>query len=113
MSVLKKILSFLVNGLLAVLAAFGLDSPNRIVVALAPVFVAAAGWVAAEIANLLPGLPHLSPDTVTAVFIAGALFATTKILLWLHGWQLSESRSAVTTTPETGPSAGPVHEVGT
>jgi hypothetical protein len=90
---LNKVLSFIVNALLRLLAVVHLDSPNRIVVALSPVFAGAAGWIVTEFASLAPGA-NLTKDQVTAVFVAGALFASAKVLLWLHGWQQHEKRSA-------------------
>lgn len=116
------------QGVLWLLTTIGLDSPNRLVIALSPAFVAAAGWIAAELATLIPGLPRLDPNLVIGVFIAGATLASAKILLWLRGWQKYEEKSVPTApstttggaaaapSPPPPPSAvagrAPLHEVG-
>lgn len=90
---LKKILGYVSRAVLWVLSTVGLDSPNRLVIALSPLFVAAAGWISADLATLVPGLGHLDPVEIMGVFVAGATFATTKVLLWLRGWQKFEAKA--------------------
>ena len=86
----KNVLGLVVNGALAVLNAVGLTTPNRIVVALSPFFVTASGYLAVLVANDAPGLPTFSSADLTAVFIAVATLAASKVLLWLHGQQAKE-----------------------
>lgn len=66
--------------------------PNRIVVLLTPLlFVPAAGFVSALVAQWVPGV-ELDPLEVTAVFVAGAVAALAKAYKWLDGWQRDEAR---------------------
>lgn len=66
--------------------------PNRIVVLLTPLlFAPAAGFVAALVAQWVPGI-ELDPLEVTLVFVAGAAAAVTKAYKWLDGWQRAEAR---------------------
>ena len=67
-------------------------SLNRAVVLLSPIFVGLSGWLVAWVANHLPGHPHLDAGELTAIFIAGATLAGSKVLLWLKGWQAHEQR---------------------
>lgn len=87
----KAVITWLVNAVLKVLAFFKLTTPNRIVVALSPFLVTAAGFILALATRYLPFVGHhLSPDQLTSLFIAGALIGSAKLLMWLHGWQLHE-----------------------
>lgn len=121
---MKKILGYVGGGVLWLLTTVGLDTPNRLVVVLSPLFVAAAGWISAELAKLVPGA-NLGPVEIMGVFVAGATFATTKVLVWLHGWHKWEAKplpppapagvsavagSALKLAP--APEPEPVHEVG-
>jgi hypothetical protein len=66
--------------------------PNRIVVLLTPLlFVPAAGFASASVAQLVPGV-QFDPVEVTAVFVAGAAAALAKAYKWLDGWQRDEAR---------------------
>lgn len=65
---------------------------NRLVVILSPVFVGLAGWIVTLAAKYLPGHPHLDAAQLTALFVAGALFAAGHVGLWLHGWQKHEAK---------------------
>jgi hypothetical protein len=67
-------------------------TPNRVVVALSPLFIALAGWVVEWVANNFPGAPQLDKTQLTILFGAGATFAAAHIAQWLHGWQKHETR---------------------
>lgn len=101
MKFIKSILPTLVGWLLKLLAAVKLNTPNRIVVALSPVFVTVAGALLTIATRYFPGIGHhLDPTEVTGLFITGAMLASTKILMWLHGWQKHEESKS---TPQFGP----------
>lgn|SRR5487761_37118 len=96
MKIPVTVINFFVGGILKLLAALRLNSPNRIVIALSPMFVAASGFVLSLAVRYFPVVGHsLSTDQITTVFIAGALLASTKILMWLHGWQAHEANRIV------------------
>lgn len=69
-------------------------SINRVVIVVSPIFVGIAGWLVAWIAQHFPGHPHLDASEVTAIFIAGAMFAAGKVALWIRGWQKGEAAKA-------------------
>jgi hypothetical protein len=69
-------------------------STNRVVILLSPIFVGLAGWVAELCARYLPGHPVLDSKDLTVVFLAGATYAASKILMWLHGSQKDETRKS-------------------
>jgi hypothetical protein len=64
---------------------------NRLVALLTPVFALAAGACAAWLAENFPGV-DIPPDTLQAIFIAGATAVLAPALHWLHGWQKWETR---------------------
>lgn len=99
---MKKIIDFVVNAVLAILAKVGLDSPNRIVIALSPLFVTAAGYLIVLVAKYAPGHPNLDSGQLTALFATGSAFAAAKLLLWLHGWQAHEKKTAVSSSSVLG-----------
>lgn len=63
---------------------------NRIVILLTPIFVGLAGYIAELASKYLPGAPALDKSQLTAVFITGAIAATTAVLKWLHGHQKAQ-----------------------
>lgn len=86
-----RLLNVLVGAVLAVLGALHLNAPNRIVIALSPFFVSAAGTISALVAHYLPFLgKHLSTGELYGVFMTGSAFAAGKILMWLKGWHAHE-----------------------
>ena len=91
------------RGLTALLGAFGLNTPTRIVIAISPGLTLAAGWVVSLAARYLPGLPGLDSAQVTAIFIAGATLMAGKLILWLYGAQKLDLAKA---TPTLEPTLG-------
>lgn len=71
-------------------------SIERVVVVLTPVFTGLSAWLVGWIAQNFPGNPKLDAGQVTALMIAGGLFAVSAVLKWLHGRQIPEIRG---TTP--------------
>lgn len=66
--------------------------PNRIVVILTPLlFVPAAGFVTAYVAQKFPGLPTFSTGEVVGIFAGGGLIAARAANKWLDGWQKHEA----------------------
>jgi hypothetical protein len=86
---LKKILAFIKRPLNVVLNLLHLNTPARIMVALSPVFVSAAGLLMTLAGRL--GVHHLSSGELVGLFETGALLAASKVLMWLHGAQKSEA----------------------
>lgn len=70
-------------------------TPNRIVALATPLFASLAGWIAQWVADHFPGTPNLDEGELTAVFIAGALAATTAAFQWLRGWMKHEENEAL------------------
>ena len=68
-------------------------SLNRLVVLLTPIFAAAAGTVAAWLAEHFPGV-EIDQGALQEIFIAGALIALAPAVQWLHGWQKYEARQS-------------------
>lgn len=90
----KNILAKVANAVMFVLGLVKLNTPNRIVIALSPLFTAAAGAVMVLVAHYLPAIgSQFSTTDLTGLFIAGATFAATKVLMWLHGWQQAEGHA--------------------
>ena len=56
---------------------------GRIVVLLTPIFAGLAGWIATRAAEWLPGMPDLDEAELTALFVAGGLFAASAVYKWL------------------------------
>jgi membrane protein implicated in regulation of membrane protease activity len=66
--------------------------PNRIAIALGPVFSAIAGGVVAWTAENFPGLPAFSKEQIAGFFAIGAAAAAAKVYAWVKGWQKKEDR---------------------
>jgi hypothetical protein len=89
---MTKLLNKLRHPLLALLTLLHLTTPQRIVMALSPIFVAGSGLVLVAAAHL--GVHDLTVTKLTVVFVAGATFAATKLLVWLHGSQKATASAA-------------------
>lgn len=88
---LNLAISTLVNAALALLKLLHLDSPNRVAIALSPLFIAASGATMVLVARYFPLVGHtLSGADVTILFTAGGTYAVSLLLKWLHGWQAHE-----------------------
>jgi len=66
---------------------------SRFVAILTPVFAIAAGWVAGEVAQAVPGA-HLNQDQIVAFMGVAATAVIAAGWKWLHGWQQHEQRVA-------------------
>lgn len=73
--------------------------PNRLVALLTPFLVGVAGWIAAWLAENMPGLPPLDEGWIAASFVAGALSALTMAYKWIDGWQKHEARAEAELDP--------------
>lgn len=83
-----KPFTWLANGILAVLSALKLNTPDKIMLALAPFYTALSGTVVAAAAKYLPVVgTHLTKVEVVSIFGAGVVFAATHVLVWLHSFQ--------------------------